>query len=247
MPARKGGYWYYTRTVEGQQYGVHCRRAVRDGRDRRRRSAPTAPRWTARRCCSTATCWPRGTTSSPSAPSTSARTARWLAYSTDFAGDERFTLRVKDLTTGEVLADEVPDTFYGTAWSADASTLFYVTVDEAWRPQPGLAAHRSAPPPSEDVVVYEENDERFWVGRRADPLRAVRPDRHPQQGHQRGTGRSRRPTRPASRRSIAPRRQGVEYAVEHHGAPVPDPAQRRRGGLRAGVHLGGRARATGRR
>ena len=59
---------------------------------------------------------------------------RWLAYSTDFSGDERFTLRVKDLRPGEVLADEVPDMFYGSAWSADGGTLFYLTVDEAWRP-----------------------------------------------------------------------------------------------------------------
>ena len=57
-----------------------------------------------------------------------------LAYSTDYSGDERFTLRVKDLVTGETLADEIPDIFYGSAWSADGSTLFYPTVDEAWRP-----------------------------------------------------------------------------------------------------------------
>ncbi len=59
---------------------------------------------------------------------------RLLAYSTDFSGDERFTLRVKDLATGSVLDDEVPDTYYGCAWSRDGSTLFYVTVDDAWRP-----------------------------------------------------------------------------------------------------------------
>ncbi len=40
-----------------------------------------------------------------------------------------------------MLADEVPDTFYGTAWSYDGGTLFYLTVDDAWRPLPGLAAH----------------------------------------------------------------------------------------------------------
>ena len=103
VPTRKGGYWYYTRTVEGQQYGIQCRRAVAAGRDRpagHRRRRPAA---TARRCCSTATCWPRATSSSRSARSTSARTGSRLAYSTDFAGDERFTLRVKDLRTGEVL------------------------------------------------------------------------------------------------------------------------------------------------
>ena len=38
---------------------------------------------------------------------------RWLAYSTDFTGGERFTIRIKDLDTGEVLADEMPGTFYG--------------------------------------------------------------------------------------------------------------------------------------
>ena len=108
MPARKGGYWYYTRTVEGQQYGVHCRRAVRDGRDRRRRSAATAPRWTARRCCSTATLLAEGHDFFSLGAFDVSPDGRWLAYSTDFTGDERFTLRVKDLGTGEVLPDEVP-------------------------------------------------------------------------------------------------------------------------------------------
>ena len=86
----------------------------------------------------------------------------WLAYSTDFAGDERFTLRVKDLRTGEVLADEVPDTSYGTAWSADGGTLFYLTVDETWRPY-RVWRHVVGTPPDDDVIVYEEADERFWV------------------------------------------------------------------------------------
>src|ERR1039457_4506665 len=36
---------------------------------------------------------------------------KWLAYSTDFAGDERYTLRIKDLASGAVLTDEIPDTY----------------------------------------------------------------------------------------------------------------------------------------
>ena len=67
---------------------------------------------------------------------------RWLAYSTDFSGDERFTLRVKDLTTGEVLPDEVPDTFYGTAWSADALRAVLHHRRRGLAAVPGLAAHR---------------------------------------------------------------------------------------------------------
>ena len=87
----------------------------------------------------------------------------WLAYSTDFDGDERFTLRIKDLRTGETLADEVPDTSYGSAWSADGSALFYITVDDAWRPH-RVWRHIVGQPAADDVVVFEEPDERFWVG-----------------------------------------------------------------------------------
>ena len=88
---------------------------------------------------------------------------RLLAYSTDFAGSERFTLRVKDLVSGETAPDEIPGTFYGSAWSADGSALFYVTVDEAWRPY-RVWRHRHRHPGAEDVIVFEEADERFWVG-----------------------------------------------------------------------------------
>ena len=55
VPTRKGGWWYYGRTVEGQQYGVFCRRAVRPGESRppmrsRTRSTARPGRGTARRC-----------------------------------------------------------------------------------------------------------------------------------------------------------------------------------------------------
>ena len=133
MPIRKGGWWYYARTVEGKQYAVICRRAVRpddagaaDERGRRaarrRGSAARRERAGGRQ----AVLRHRRLSVSPD--------GRLLAYSTDFSGDERFTLRIKDLATGETAPDEIPDTFYGSAWSLDGSALFYVTVDDAWRP-----------------------------------------------------------------------------------------------------------------
>src|SRR6185295_1304329 len=88
---------------------------------------------------------------------------RRLAYSTDFAGDERFTLRIKDLDTGELLPDEVTSTFYGSAWSLDGSTLFDLTADEAWRPYRAWR-HAVGTAAGDDHIVYEEADERFWVG-----------------------------------------------------------------------------------
>src|SRR5258708_33796762 len=88
---------------------------------------------------------------------------RLLAYSTDFSGSERCTMRGKNLVRGEAAADEIPDTFYGSAWSRDGSALFYVTADEAWRPY-RVWRHMVGASAAEDVIVYEEADEKFWVG-----------------------------------------------------------------------------------
>ncbi|MDQ2838136.1 MAG: prolyl oligopeptidase family serine peptidase [Actinomycetota bacterium] len=85
-----------------------------------------------------------------------------LAYSVDLTGDERFTLRIRDLRTGKDLPDEVTGTFYSSAWSADGSAIFYLTVDDAWRPNQ-VWRHTVGTAASTDVVVYTEEDERFWL------------------------------------------------------------------------------------
>jgi oligopeptidase B len=214
VPARKGGFWYYTRTVEGKQYGIQCRRAVRPGE--------TAPPATGdgtpldgeevlldgNQLAEGHEFFALGTFDvSPD--------GRWLAYSTDFAGDERFTLRVKDLDSGEVLPDEIPDTFYGTAWSADGSTLFYLTVNEAWRPY-RVWRHVVGTPRGDDVIVYEEVDERFWIGvGLTRSQRFILIDAHSKVTSEVRFVRADDPV--AEPVVIAPRRQGVEYSVEHHG------------------------------
>ncbi|HZN72461.1 MAG TPA: S9 family peptidase, partial [Micromonosporaceae bacterium] len=140
---------------------------------------------------------------------------RRLAYSTDFAGDERFTMRLKDLVTGETLPDEIPNVFYGSAWSADGSTLFYLTVDDAWRPH-RVWRHTVGTPAADDVIVYEEPDERFWVGvelTRSEKFILI--DVHSKITSEVRAIPAAEPT--AEPALIAPRRQGVEYSVEHHG------------------------------
>ncbi|MGA9832308.1 MAG: S9 family peptidase [Trebonia sp.] len=161
VPVRKGGWWEYSRTVEGQQYSIFCRRRVLDGEVR-----PPLPEdgkplegeevlLDSNELAVGAGFFRLGALSVSPGESL-------LAYSTDFSGDERYTLRIKDLATGQTLPDEIPDTFYGCAWSLDASALFYVTVDEAWRPY-RVWRHRVGTPASSDVIVYEEADERFWL------------------------------------------------------------------------------------
>jgi oligopeptidase B len=214
VPSRKGGYWYYTRTVEGQQYGVQCRRAVRDGETDPPVSADGAP-LDGEEVLLDGNLLAEGHDFFALGAFDVSPDGRWLAYSTDFSGDERFTLRVKDLSTGELLPDEVPDTFYGTAWSADASVLFYVTVDEAWRPN-RVWRHTLGTPSSEDVVVHQEDDERFWVGvelTRSEKFVLI--DIHSKITSEVLVIPAGNPT--GAPASVAPRRQGVEYTVEHHG------------------------------
>ena len=208
-----------------------------DSRDQGPLGPGTGGRWTARRSCSTGTSWPGdGQFFSLGAFSVSPD-GRLLAYSTDFAGSERFTLRVRDLVSGETAPDEIPGTFYGGAWSADGSALFYVTVDEAWRPY-RVWRHLIGTPAADDVVVFEEPDERFWVG-----VRLTRSERflviaasskltsevwlldaaQPGRGvHGRGA--------PAPGRRVRGRAPGD--GGRHR--PAADPAQRPRGELRAG-------------
>lgn len=87
-----------------------------------------------------------------------------LTWSSDCDGSEHFTLRIRDLTTGKDLHDLIPDTAWGgTAWSADDQWLFYVTPDEQMRPWQ-VWRHRVGTSNTEDVLVFEEPDERFFVG-----------------------------------------------------------------------------------
>jgi len=212
VPARKGGWWYYVRTVEGKQYAVRCRRAVRPGE--------TVPPMTrdgtpldgeevlldGNELAGDSEFFSLGTFDvSPD--------GRKLAYSTDMAGDERFTLRVRDLQTGRTEPDEIPGTFYGSAWSADGTALFYTTVDEAWRPY-RVWRHILGTPAGDDVIVYQEDDGRFGVG--IDLSRSERYLILSIDSKLTSEVRLLDARDPAGEFTIvAPRRPGVEYGVEH--------------------------------
>ena len=87
---------------------------------------------------------------------------RLLAYSTDTSGAERFTLRVKDLHTGQLLAEAIENTQGDPVWTADDSAFFYTVVDEEWRPYQ-VRLHTLGAPVAEDRVIYEEQDPGFFV------------------------------------------------------------------------------------
>ena len=138
-----------------------------------------------------------------------------LAYAVDTAGDERFTLRVLDLSAGEVLDESVAGTGYGIAFSTDQQWLFYARVDDAWR-QHQVWRHRIAADPAEDVLVLEEGDERFMIGfeRSRDETTLVI------QSASTTTAEAWLLDLAAPESAPVPaggRRDGVDYAVEHAG------------------------------
>jgi oligopeptidase B len=88
---------------------------------------------------------------------------RWLAYSVDHDGSERFTVHVKNLETGELLPEAIPDTSYSLAWANDNQSFFYSVLDDHHRPL-RIFRHRLGEEPAQDRLVYEEKDEGFFVG-----------------------------------------------------------------------------------
>jgi oligopeptidase B len=216
VPTRKGGWWYYARTVEGQQYPVHCRRAVRPDDEGPPMSADGSP-------LDGEEVLLDGNALAGDHPFFAigafdvSPDGHLLAYSTDFDGDERYTMRFRDLRTGETAVDEIPDTYYGSAWAADASALFYITVDEAWRPY-RVWRHIVGTAASEDVIVFEENDEKFGVG-----VGLSRSERYLMIGSSSKLTSeirlldARTPTGEFT--VVAARRHGVEYDVEHQALP----------------------------
>lgn len=224
VPVRQGGHWYYARTVEGKQYPIHARAAVDAtlGPD-----APAA--WTppvlepgvpvpGEQVLLDDNVEAEGHEYFSLGAFDVSEDGRLLVYAVDVVGDERYTLRVRDLVSGEDLPDVVPGTFPGAVISPDGRYVFYPTVDDAWRPW-RVWRHEIGTPAEQDVVVLEEPDERYWVGVGVSRSRRfVQIDVGSKITSETWLVDADDPTSPA--RVVWPRREGVEYTVEHAVVPV---------------------------
>ncbi|MBY0442296.1 MAG: S9 family peptidase [Mycobacteriaceae bacterium] len=211
-PIRRGQWWYYLRTFEGKQYGMHCRCPVIDSADW---IPPTLDEHTeipGEQVLLDENVEACGHEFFALGAASVSPDGNILAYSVDVVGDERYTLRFKDLRTGENFSDQIVGIGSGATWATDNSTVYYVTVDAAWRPDTVWRYRLDSGQPAERV--YYEADERFWlaVGRsRSDAYLfivsgsaitsefryadAADPD--------------------AQFTIVLPRREGVEYQLEH--------------------------------
>jgi oligopeptidase B len=198
VPYRDRGCYYYSRTEEGKQYPIYCRKAGS-------LEAPEEVLLDGNVLAEGRAFFALGT-------ATVSDDGRLLAFSTDFSGNRQYTLRVRALDTG-LDREETRANVTSAAWSADDRTLFYTVEDKAQR---SYRLYRWAPGQADDVLVYEETDERFSVY--VERTRSQRFLVLDVASHTTSEVHLLDAAAPLGDwRLVAPRRQDIEYDVEHHG------------------------------
>lgn len=213
VPLRHVDHWYYARTATGAAYATHLR-CPATGLEPPLGLGPHAGEQPVLDENALAEGHPffavGGFELSPN--------GRLLAYSTDRTGDERYELRIRDLETGLDLSDLVVDVTYGLAWSADSSTIFYLTTDEAQRPDRAWR-HRLGEPQAQDQLVLHEQDRQFSLGLFASrDGQAVIIEAASSATTECWWVPTGDPT--AAARPTLGRRHGVEYAIDHRQPPT---------------------------
>ena len=217
VPVVKDDWSYYSRSEEGKQYGIHCRRRL-TGNDSHSEETATGPEqvfFDENLEAATG----RGSEDTTGgyfdigvfevSPD-----HRLLLWGEDRDGDELFDIRVRDLDTGEDLADLLHGCSAGSAWATDNQTFFYLRLDEAHRPYQ-VWRHELGTDQDGDVLVYEESDERFWCG-----VGRERDDSFIQIGSSSTLSDevwlipAGDPTVPPV--CVQPRTEGLEYGLSHH-------------------------------
>jgi oligopeptidase B len=226
VPYRIGEYLYYTRTTEGLQYRFVCRKYGSE-------AAPEEILLDENALAEGHDFFSIGVWSVSDDGQT-------LAYTSDVVGYRQYTLRVKDLRTGQFLAERV-ERVGNIAWATDNRTLFYVTEDEVTKRQHKLFRHVIGS--NRHDLVYEETDELFDldVGRTRDKAVILVQSASKTSSEFRYLPADRSTDDPVV---VVPRTAGHEYDVDHHGdlfyirtnkgaknfrvvtAPVSDPSER---------------------
>ncbi|WP_105566880.1 S9 family peptidase [Microbacterium halophytorum] len=164
VPSRRGDWWYYGRTVKGQQYGIQCRAPIADADDWTPPVLDADVAVPGEQVLLDANAEAEGKDFFSLGSFDISVDGTRMLWAVDEAGDERYTIRIKDLVTGELFPDEIAETFGGAQFLPDGERIVYSTVDDAWRPH-RIWLHRVGEPgPENDVELYRDDDESFWVG-----------------------------------------------------------------------------------
>ena len=201
VPYRERGYWYYTRFETGQDYPIHARRE----------GSMEAPEQVLLDVNEMAA----GKDYFSVGEWVVSQDNRLLAWAEDAIGRRQYTIRVKDLVTGEVHADRIGGAAANLVWADDNKTLFYVEKDPETLLTVRVRKHVLGTPAAADELVYEEADDSFYMG-----INRTRDDRFICIGVESTVSSELRCASAADPREftvLAPRERDVEYSADHHG------------------------------
>ena len=195
---RRGDYYYYARTEQGLQYAISCRKRGLNGPEEVLLDPNALAKGLEYFALGNAVVSPDHSL---------------LAYSTDAAGDETYTICVKNLATGELLPEQIANTYYGLEWAADNRTFFYTVLNDQKRPYQ-VWRHRLGE--AQDTLLVEEKDERFEMMLERTSSRAfILLDISSQTTTEQRVLDVKEPD--GEFRMLLPRRQDIEFSTTHHG------------------------------
>ncbi|NZA27819.1 S9 family peptidase [Luteimonas sp. SJ-92] len=216
VPYRERGWWYYTRYETGRDYPIHARRRDGEGVDaasiqRANDAGDTAGEEVLLEVNDLA----EGKDYYSVGDWQVSQDNRMLAYADDTSGRRQYTVRFKDLETGRVLEDAIPGVSANLVWADDNRTLFYVENDPETLLTKRIKKHVLGTPVADDVLVYEEADDSFYMGigrTRDDAFICIQV-----QSTVSSEMRCASAADPREFAVFAPRQRDVEYDADHHG------------------------------
>ncbi|GAB3340565.1 S9 family peptidase [Marilutibacter aestuarii] len=214
VPYRERGYWYYTRFETGQDYPVHARRKDGPGVDAASiQKATDAGDFTGEEVMLDLNALAAGKDYYAVSDREVSPDNRLLAYAEDLNGRRQYTVRIKDLETGELYPDEIKGVSANLIWADDNRTLFYVENDPETLLTVRVKKHVLGTPVADDVLVYEEKDDSFYMG-----IGRTRDDKFICIGVESTVSSEMRCTPAAAPGEfvvLAPRERDVEYDADH--------------------------------
>ena len=146
VPFKDDGYWYYVRYEEGKEYPIYARKK--------------GTQEAAEEVMVNANERAEGLSYYAAAGMDVSPNNQLLAFGEDTVSRRKYTIRFKDLKTGELLSDAIPNTTGGAVWGNDNKTVFYTMKDPALRSFK-IFKHTLGTPTAQDKEVYYEADETF--------------------------------------------------------------------------------------
>lgn len=211
VPTRRGDWWYYGRSEEGAQYGIQCRTAA-SGNDWTPPVLEPGVPVPGEQVLLDGNVEAEGHEFFSLGSVDISDDGTRMLWSVDVDGAELYTVHVRDLVTGEVFADVIPETSQAF-FTPDGTAILYTTRDDAWRPDT-LWLHRLGDPLTEAKKLFHEADERFWLGagitRSKKYLMIALGSKITSEEHLVELS-----DLTATPQVVWPRREGVEYSAEH--------------------------------